>query len=55
MTPEEQKLIAYILRQETSGGMMEANDAISKLIEALKNKPLLIMDKPYHMKITWEQ
>ena len=55
MTPEEKNSFAYILRQETGCGMMEANDAISKLIEALKHKPLLIMDKPYYMKITWEK
>ena len=55
MTPEEKNSFAYILRKETGCGMMEANDAISKLIEVLKNKPILIMDKPYHIKITWEQ
>ena len=54
MTQEEKKSIAYILRQETGCGLIEANDAINKLIEALKHKPSLVMDKHYHMKITWE-
>ena len=52
---EEKQSIVYILRRETGCGLMEANAAISKLIEALKHKPLLVMDKPYHMKITWEE
>ena len=55
MTQEEKQSIVYILRRETGCGLMEADVAINKLIEALKNKPLLVMDKPYHMKVTWEE
>lgn len=33
---------------------MDASDAINKPIDALKHKPLLVMDKHYHIKITWE-
>ena len=33
---------------------MEANVAIDKLIKALKNRPLVVMDKPPYLKITWE-
>lgn len=33
---------------------MEANIAIDKLIKALKNRPLVVMDKPSYLKITWE-
>ena len=55
MTQEEKQSIINILRQETGCGMMEANVAINKLIEALKHKPLLVMDNPYSMKITWEE
>lgn len=43
-----------MLRYETGCGMMEANIAIDKLIKALKNRPLVVMDKPSHLKITWE-
>lgn len=33
---------------------MEATVAIEKLIEALKDKLLTVMDNPPHLKITWE-
>lgn len=55
MTQEEKQSIANALRRETGCGLIEANDAINKLIEALKHKPLLVMDKHYHIKITWEE
>ena len=55
MTQEEKQSIVRILRQETGCGLMEANVAINKLIETLKHKPLLVMDKPFHMKIIWEE
>lgn len=54
MTQEEKLSICRMLRIETGCGMMEANVAIDKLIKALKNRPLLIMDKPSYLKITWE-
>lgn len=54
MTPEDKQNIVYVLRHETGCGLMEANIAIDKLIEVLKNKPLTIMDKPLQIKITWE-
>ena len=43
-----------MLRHETGCGMMEASVAIDKLIEALKNRPLVVMDKPSYLKIIWE-
>lgn len=43
-----------MLRYETGCGMMEASVAIDKLIKALKNRPLLVMDNPPQLKITWE-
>ena len=55
MTKEEKQNICLILRRETGCGLMEAAAAIDKLIEAMKNRPLIVMDKPYHMKITWEK
>lgn len=55
MTQEQKRNIVHILRCETGCGMMEANAAIEKLIEALKHKPLVIMDNPPQIKITWEQ
>ena len=54
MTQEEKRSICFMLRYETGCGLMEANVAIDKLIQALKNRPLLVMDNPPHLKITWE-
>lgn len=54
MTQEEKRSICFMLRYETGCGMMEANIAIEKLIEALKHKPLTVMDNPPRLKITWE-
>jgi ribosomal protein L7/L12 len=54
MTYEEKIYITKIIRRETSCGLKEASDTIDKLIEALKHKPLQIMDNPTYLKITWE-
>ena len=54
MTQEEKQSICFMLRYETGCGLMEANIAIDKLIKALKNRPLVVMDKPSYLKITWE-
>lgn len=54
ITQEEKIYIAKIIRKETSCGLNEVSDAIDKLVEALKHKPLYIMDKPAYLKITWE-
>jgi len=54
MTQEEKRRICFMLRYETGCGMMEATIAIEKLIEALKHKPLPVMDNPPRLKITWE-
>lgn len=54
MTQEDKRSICLILRQETGCGLMEASESIDKLIEALKNRPLVVMDKPLYLKITWE-
>lgn len=54
MTQEEKRSICFMLRYETGCGLMEANIAIDKLIKALKNRPLVVMDKPSYLKITWE-
>ena len=54
ITQEEKIYITKIIRKETSCGLKEASDAIDNLIEALKHKPLYIMDKPAYLKITWE-
>lgn len=43
-----------MMRRETGCGLMEASVAIDKLIEAFKNRPLLVMGKPMYLKITWE-
>lgn len=54
MTQEEKQSICLILRHETGCGLMEASASIDKLIKALKNRPPIVMDKPPHLKITWE-
>lgn len=54
MTQEDKRNIAHILRCETGCGMMEVTTAIEKLIEALKNKPLTVMDNPPKININWE-
>lgn len=54
MTQYEKRDIAHIIRCETGCGMMEAKAAIDKLIQALKNRPLVVMDNPPRLKITWE-
>ena len=54
MTQEEKRSICLMLRHETGCGLMEASAAIDKLIEVLKNRPLIVMDKPPYLKITWE-
>lgn len=55
MTEYEKRDFVHIIRCETGCGAMEANVAIEKLIEALKNKPLIVMDNPPQLKITWEK
>jgi len=55
MTQEEKRSIAHMMRYETGCGMMEATVAIEKLMEALKNRPLVVMDNPPQIKINWER
>lgn len=54
MTLEEKRSICFMLRYETGCGLSEANIVIEKLIEAMKNRPLVVMDNPPQIKITWE-
>ena len=54
MTQEEKRDICFKMRHETGCSLMEASVAIDKLIKAFKNRPLLVMDKPTYLKITWE-
>ena len=55
MTQEEKTNIIKVLRAETGCGLMEASTALDKLIGALKRRPMLVLDNPYQLKITWEQ
>ena len=52
MTQEEKRNICFIIRRETGCGLMQASAA--KLIKALKNRPLCIMDKAMYLKIALE-
>lgn len=54
MTQEEKLSICFMLEYETGCVPMEATIAIEKLIEASKNRPLVVMDKSSQVKITWE-
>ena len=54
MTQEEKLMICKIIRRETSCGMYEASCAVEELINALKNKPILVMDNPRKLIIKWE-
>lgn len=51
---ERLDLLKFI-RKETGCGLADANNALLKLIKVLKQHPLLIMDKPYKLKIEWEK
>jgi Ribosomal protein L7/L12 C-terminal domain. len=53
MTDEERISILKLIRQETGCGLKEAEIAFDKLLEALKNKPV-ILDKPSELVITWK-
>lgn len=54
MTQEEKRSICFGLEYEPGCVPMESTIAIEKLIEASKNRPLVIIDKPSHLKITQE-
>lgn len=56
MTQEEKIYIAKLIRKETGCGMMAASTNFDKLLIALKNHPLTVMDnQPYELKISWEE
>lgn len=54
MTQEERTTICKILRKETYCGMMDASNALNIIIEALKAKPVVILDSPRHLQITYD-
>lgn len=47
--------IINFIRQETGCGLAEADNALSKLINVLKERPHLILDKPHELTIKWNQ
>jgi hypothetical protein len=53
MTQEERITICKILRKETCCGMMDASNALNTIIEALKAKPVVILDNPRRLHITY--
>lgn len=60
MKVEEVKYIDKVnvlnfIRQETGCGLAEADNALSKLINVLKERPHLIFDKPHELTIKWNQ
>lgn len=54
MTQEEKRNICFGLEYEPGCVPMEATIAIEKLIEASKNRPLVVIDKSSYIKNTWE-
>ena len=54
MTTEEKLNIAKTIRNETGCGLFEASFYFNKLLEALKNKPQIVMDKPNELEMTWK-
>lgn len=53
MTDEERISILKLIRQETGCGLKEAEIGLNKLLDALKNKPMTVLDKPSEMVIFW--
>lgn len=51
MTQEEKRSICFGLEYEPGCVPMEATIAIEKLIEASKNRPLVVMDKSSQLKL----
>lgn len=47
--------VLNFIRQETCCGLAEADNALSKLINVLKERPHLIFDKPHELTIKWNQ
>lgn len=47
--------VLNFIKQETCCGLAEADNALSKLINVLKERPLPIMDKPHELTIKWNQ
>ena len=47
--------VIKFIRQETCCGLAEADNALSKLINVLKERPHLILDKPHELTIKWNQ
>lgn len=52
---KEKLNVLNFIRQETCCGLAEADNALSKLINVLKERPLPIMDKPYVLTIAWNK
>ena len=53
ITPDKKLIIAKIIREETGCGIHDAGLYFDKLVEAIKHRPLLVMDNPYKLKISW--
>lgn len=47
--------VLNFIRQETCCGLAEADNALSKLINVLKERPRFIFDKPHELTIKWNQ
>lgn len=52
---KEKLVVLNFIRKETCCGLAEANNALLELIKVLKQHPFSIMDKPYKLKIEWEE
>ena len=54
MANDEKLRIIKLIRDETGCGLKDAEIGFDKLLEALKNKPV-ILDKPSELEITWKR
>lgn len=54
MTDEERISILKLIRRETGCGLKEAEVGFNLLLDALKNAPMTVLDKPLKMEINWK-
>lgn len=53
MTQEEKEFVVKLIRQETCCGLNDAFIYFNTLLDAIKKRPIKIMDKSCKLKIEW--
>lgn len=54
MTQNEKNYVANLIRQETGCGLHDASAFFDTFLNGIKHRPLLQMDNPQKINITWE-